>query len=367
MPPIHRGGTTVTTTSSVVPSADEDSKKTKAGDDDTDMLESDFLFADRERILFVDSFMRHRYTDFLTTCDYDAVIFNYSGSFLNDSYATWKTALQAMKECSIAIEEPDAATYVKWRLNTCTTLDAFVFAVSPTYKNMDPDKWIREYRPMLHGAYQRARSTSQGHISLAPGLLTFIDMLDLMGIPWFVKLQDDLESAEEAIDEITLLTSCVYVCAEKLTSKVLCPYAKTSYRMTHMSTFVRHNDSVMYDNGRQMMSAIECLKMVKHTLHPYIPKNERILWFVDNTKDCQIAQRLCLHATFTAWGSCDHRVALHEYHIQMIDPVRGYDSVLTCQKEEQKEEEDEDGGEEEQQQQEKKTSENKQKEKDHIV
>ncbi len=276
---------------------------------------------------FIEHVMHVQNSQFLMNMSYGAVVFNYSGSFVNDSYVTWRASVLAMRDIGAHPEDEDTITYAAWRSSGCSTLDGFLFNACPWYASVDSGKWLSELRPRYHDAYHKHRLDLQKYITLAPGLDMFVDRLDMLGIPWYVKVSDDFQSKDDVVSELTLLCTFYYVAMRNLPSKILTVKSKTESRLD-VERKGRVLDNRALNRLRHEISMEEHMKLMRRKMVMEKLRCEDVLWFVDNRLDCEIAHKMRMSVATTPWGSGDPRAILSEFHVSMVDPMHGYVSLV---------------------------------------
>lgn len=310
-------------------------------DDDDEGKDKD----EEEMVLFVDQYLKDKYRQFLTTIDCSVVIFNYSGSVVNDSYVTWKSACNTFRYFNAAIEDEDALGYMSWRTHPCGTLDSFLFHASQQMYGMDSHKWLTMYRQKYHARCELERLNMQQSITMAPGFIEFTDKLDLLGIPWFIKVGEDFVNTEQMLQEFSLLCSFSYVLSKDMRKRTLDVHDVVDRRFNALVSegHYRHLDNKGLDRLRQFLSINEFLGVVKREMRQKKKRdaghetnngieedveNHRILWLVDNVGDCDVGKQLGVRTAATLWGANDCRIFAKRRDVQCIDPIKGYLSLL---------------------------------------
>jgi len=284
---------------------------------------------------FLESVLRKENDKFLLDMSqYSAVLFNYSGSFVNDSYANWKAATDAMQDIGMVAERRDALTYTNWRLHMSSTIDGFLFSVCPSLVTADRSQWFGGRRELYHSAYKQRRLEQQKHISFAPGINAFIDKLEMFDIPWYIKVSNDLGGTQNVIDELTLLSSFTYVSMRSLSSRVLSTVKATQEKFERLCKERPTVDNRVMDRLIQCAS-VEYTMCNMETAFKRLQRStnlthDTILWIVDNAVDYDIARYLKIPCVIAPWGSCDHRQMVTRFGADatVIDGIRGYFSML---------------------------------------
>ena len=318
-------------------------------DDDDDDDGTGKKKEDPELVLFIDQYLKDKYKHFLTTIDCAAVIFNYSGAVVNDSYVTWKSACNTFRHFHTTVDDEDALGYMFWRTHPCGTLDSFLFHASQQMYGMDSHKWLTTYRQKYHARCELERLNMQQHITMAPGFIEFTDKLDLLGIPWFIKVGEDFTNTEQMLQEFSLLCSFSYVLSKDVRKRTLDVHDVVSRRFNALVSegHYRHLDNKGLDRLRQFLSINEFLMALKRELRRKkretnatgretrdaqevddTVENDRILWLVDNVGDCDVGKQLGVRTAGTLWGANDCRMFARRRDVQCIDPIRGYASLL---------------------------------------
>jgi hypothetical protein len=138
-------------------------------------------------------------------CDYACVILHLGGTVLVDTFALWRASRDALdslvlnfKLChccgppnvplSIRIMEYDNpfASFAQWRTVNPTTLDEYALK-SDFVEIINTETWQQWGRSQFLYTFNKFYSFwLKQNAVIAPGLVTFVDYMDSVGIKWFV-------------------------------------------------------------------------------------------------------------------------------------------------------------------------------------
>ena len=305
------------------------------GEKEEDFFSSEYNTAP----LYIDKFTRIMNASFLTRFNYAAVVFNYSGAVVNDSYVHWQSMKNTFTHCNTPIDKNKDMSYIEWRMSSNSTFDSYVCANSSFVANTDARVWYHKMRLEYHNRYMQERLILQQHIHMVPGFIEFVDKLDLLGIPWYIKVHDDFVVCNQLVQEMSFLTSFSYVMSKNITHKMIYTPNETETEFCKYITTpcCARLDRRGQDRFRQFLSMVEFLKRIKSVAvsseddtkktEQYI-LNSKILWFVDNIVDCDIAKQLDMPVAAFPLGASDLRQFLMKFTVPYVDPSKGYLSLL---------------------------------------
>lgn len=271
---------------------------------------------------------------------YDAVVIDYEGCVVNDSFARW-TAFRRAAERALPRECAAAAarsSFAEWRADPArSTLGGFVWGCcrDAGAALRSRAEW-RATRERAAEAYRRARGELLGAITLAPGVVDFLAIAGAKGLRCVVRgdatlwadaaswLEEAKAVAEaQSAPTLSLLQRArmsdpdeVAAAAASVVEATASPPDEAEYllRKTDVTAFLRDLPGWL----------------------PPLPQTQqrpRVLAVVDCVDDCDACAELGAAAVAAPWGAGDpYAVSVAHPEVPVLDPCAGYSSLLAARR-----------------------------------
>jgi hypothetical protein len=257
--------------------------------------------------------------------EYNAVVLNYSGVFVNDSYANWKSMLESMEELNICIKATHLLSYNEWRLAGCSSFDDYIFALNKDYLNMNFKSWTI-LKKLLYTSYIKHRHKYVNSMVFTLGVLNFIKRLDLFCIPWYIAIPHDymnFKDVEMELGLICYLTKCPDLI--KYLSKHLIPINNSDIDLKLGKPMMLENKAL--DRARKFMHICDQISFVKRKCNT-IKHNDEILYIAQSIMECDMALQLKMCLWVAVYGSCDSSAIRNIFKVEILNEMIGFYDAL---------------------------------------